>query len=104
MADLHVRHQGHHAVHHAQSGAEDGYDRQFFAGDLMAFRHGDRRLDLHFLKRKVAGSLKAHQHRDLADKLTEFLHAGVLVAQDGKFVLDQRMVEYVHMTHFLYLL
>ena len=36
----------------------------------------------------------------LADRLAEFLDAGVLVPQDRKLVLDQRMVQYMQFTHY----
>ena len=99
VADLHVRHQGHHAVHHAQARAEDGHYRQLLARYVAALRNSQRGLDFDVLQGQVAGRLVAHQHRYLTDKLTEGLGACVLVAQDAQFVLDKGMVEYVHIAH-----
>ena len=42
--------------------------------------------------------------RDLADELTKFLDAGILVPQDGQLVLDQRMVQFIYTTHCSFLL
>ena len=73
VADLDVRHQGHHAVHHAEAGAEDGDYGQLLAGYLAALRHCERGLDFDVLQGQVAGRLVAHQHGDLTHELAEGL-------------------------------
>ena len=99
MAHLDVGHHADHAVHHAETGAEDGNHSQLLAGDSLALGHGNGRFHFHFLQRQIAGRLIAHQHGDLGDELTKFLDAGPLVAQDGQLVLDQGMVEYAYFAH-----
>ena len=71
--------------------------RRHFAGATGVSSDGG--LDLDLLKREVARGLVAHQHGDLGDELAELLDAGVLVAQDGQLVLDQRVVEYAYFAH-----
>ena len=43
-------------------------------------------------QRQVTGSLIAQQSGDLAHEVTELLGAGLLVAQNAQFVLQQRML------------
>ena len=99
VADLDVGHHADHAVHHAQTGAEDGNDGKLLAGDAAALGDGHRRLHVDLFQRQVAGRLIAHQHGDFGDKLAEFLHAGLFIAQDGQLVLDQRVIEYDNFAH-----
>ena len=99
MAHLHVGHHADHAVHHAETGTENGHHRQLLAGDPAALGHGDRGLHVDLLQGQIAGGLKAHQHGDLRNQLPEDLDAGALVAQDGQLVLDQGMVEYAYFAH-----
>ena len=100
VTDLAGRDHCNHAVDHAETGAEDGDDGKLLARKTLHRCLGNRRFDLNLFQRKVAGRLIAHQHGDLADKLAEFLHARVLVTQDRQLVLDQRVVEYMQLTHF----
>ncbi len=104
VTDLDVGHHAHHAVNHAKTRTQYGNDRQLFSSDAMALCNGDRGFDLYLLQRKIPGGLIAHQHCDLGDDLAEFLHAGLLIAQDGQLMLNKRMVEYAYFAHVLVLL
>ena len=99
MAHLDVRHHGDHSVHHAEAGAEDGDDGELLAGYVVAGGRTHRGLYLDLLEGQVAGRLIAHQHSDLADELAEGFGPRVLIAQDGQLVLDEGVVEYVHIAH-----
>ena len=44
------------------------------------------------LQRQVTGGFVAQQSRDLTNKVTELLGAGLFVAQDADLVLQQRML------------
>ena len=92
VAYLGSRNHREHALQHADAGAQDRDEGQLSAGDDLGLGDGDWGLHLDLLERQVAGGLVAHQHRDFADQLAEFLGAGVLVAQQGEFVLNQWVV------------
>ena len=81
------------AVHHAQTGAEDGDDRQLLTGQLLKGADGDGRLNLHVLQGQVAGSLVTLQGGNFRDDLTELLDAGALITQNAQLMLEQRMVQ-----------
>ena len=85
--------QGQDAVHHTQTGAEDGHDGQLLASQLLKGTGSHRGLDLHILQGEVPGGLVALQGGDLRDDLPEFLHAGLLVPQDAQLMLKQGMVQ-----------
>ena len=101
VTDSGVGHKGQHAVDHAQTGAQDRHKRQLFAGDDLGVRHGHGGFDVTIHQRQVARCFKAHQHGDLADELAELLGSRALVAQDGKLVLNKRMIHfmYCHFEH-----
>ena len=94
MADAGSRDQVEQAVDHAEAGAEDGDDRELAACDLLAGGLADRRRDGNVLQRKIARGLIALENRQLADKVAELLGSGLLVAQNGKLVLDERVVDH----------
>ena len=93
MTHFHVGHHAHHTVHHAQAGPEDGDDGQLFAGDTMALGYGYGCFHIHFFQGQISGGLVAHQHGYFGYQLSEFLYAGVLIPEDGEFMLDKRVVE-----------
>ena len=99
MADLDVGHHAHHAVDHAETGAEDGNDSQLLAGDALAPGRSNRSFDDDLLQGQIAGRLIAHEHGDLRDELAEFFDAGALVAEDGQLMLNQRVVENTYFAH-----
>jgi len=84
--------QGQHTVQHTHAGAEDGHQSQLAACEDLGLCHRDGSLDLHLFQRQVTGSLVAQQGCDLAHEVTELLGAGLLVAQNAQFVLQQRML------------
>ena len=102
MTDFAGRDHRDHAVNHAETGTENGDNGELLARKALHRCLGNGRFDLDLFERKIAGRLIAHQHGDLADEFAEFLHARVLVAEDRQLVLDQRVVEYVQLTHFSY--
>ena len=65
----------------------------FLAAHPPARRALQWRLDLDGLEREIAGGLIGHQHRDLVDELLEDLRRRAPVAQEGKLVLYQRVLE-----------
>ena len=73
VTDLRGRKQIDHSVNHAQTRAENGNDREFFACDHGRHRLLDRGLDLNHFERKVARYLVAHEHRDLGGEFAELL-------------------------------
>ena len=92
MAHLSGWHHFQHALHHAEACAQDRHKRQFPASDHFGGRLAHRRLNVYFLERKIARRLVAHQHSDLAHQLAELFGTRILIAQEGKLVLNQRMV------------
>ena len=91
-ADLSGGQQGQHTIQHTHAGAEDRHQSQLAACQHLGLCHGDGSLDLHLFQRQVTGSLIAQQSGDLTHEVTELLGAGLLVAQNAQFVLQQRML------------
>ena len=87
------------ALHHAETGSHDRYESDLSAADDLGVGKREGSFDLNFLQRKVAGSLVAHEHRDLLNQLAELLGTGVLVPQQGYLVLNQRVVANDNVTH-----
>ena len=92
MADLCSGDQGQHAVHHAQTGAQDGNQGQLAASQHMGASQSNRGFHFNFLGGQVAGGLIAQQGGNFADQITELFGAGVAVTHQADFVLDQGMV------------
>ena len=92
VSHLRRRYQGDHGVHHAQTGAQNGNDRQLFARKDLDLGRCDGGLDLDLLGGKIARGLIAHQRGDLAHGLAELLDARVLVTQDGQLMLQKGML------------
>ncbi len=90
---------GDHTVDHAETGAQNRNNGKLFAGQTLYLCVSNGSFDLDFLERKVARGFITHEHGDLADELTEFLHARVLIAEDGQLMLDQGVVKYMQLTH-----
>ena len=88
-----------HAVHHAQTGPQDRNDADLLAAENVGFGRADGSFHFGFLGGEIAGHLVDHQHTDFLQQLTELLGAGVFVPHQAQLVLDQRMVEYVYLTH-----
>ena len=81
------------AVHHTQSGAQDGNDGDLLSRDSLADGLLERSRYLDILKGKVTHSLIALEDRKLADQFAKLLGGSVPVAQDVQLVLNQRMVD-----------
>ena len=94
--------QGDHGIHHAQTGSQNGNDRQLLTCQHAALCHSNRGLHVYLDGWQVAGSFITHQRGDFAYQLTEFLDTGVLVTQDCQLMLDQRVVQNSYICH-LYL-
>ena len=92
VADLCSGDQGQHAVHHAQTGAQDGNQGQLAASQHMGASQSNRSFHFNFLGGQVAGGLIAQQGGNFADQITELFGAGVAVTHQADFVLDQGMV------------
>ena len=71
MADPGRGHQVQHAVQQAVAGAQDGDEAELLAGDGLALRRLQRRLDAHRLQRQVARGLVGHQQAELARQAAE---------------------------------
>ena len=82
-----------HAIEHAQARTQDGDHNRLQARDGFALAGGDGRFDGNRLRGKVLGCLVCFKHRKLAHRLTEDHIGGALVANDGKLVLNQRMID-----------
>ena len=100
MAHLGGGNEGENAVHHAQSGPQDGDNGQLFARQGLEFAGGHGGLDGDLLGGQVPGRLVAHEGGDLGDDLPELLYAGALIPEDGQFMLDQRVIKNVY--HFVH--
>ena len=92
MAHTRRGNQRQHAIHHAETCAQNRDEGQLFAGDNARFCYADGRFDLYLFERQITGCLITHQHGNLADQRAEFLGACVFIAQKGKLVLDERMI------------
>ena len=92
-ADFSSRNQAGHAVEHAQASAQHRHDDRARGGELLAGHRGDRRLDRRGHHGQVAGGLVGLKHHEFGDELAEGGGGGVLVAQHGELVLDQRMIQ-----------
>ena len=99
VADLGGRDQVQDAVDHAETGAKDRDDGHLTAGELVRVAGADGGLDEFRLQRQVAGGFVALEHGELGDQLTKLSRTGVLISQDGEFMLDERMVGNGNSTH-----
>ena len=99
MADLSIRHQSQHAVHHTQSRSKDRNDGNVFALQHVYLSVADRSRDLHLFQRQLSRSFITHQHGNLSNQLSEVLDARILLTDHSSLVLDQRMIEYIYITH-----
>ncbi len=77
-------------IQHAKAGAQNG-DEDDFALELQTVRPGERRLYVNLFDGEGAGGLIDHQRGDFTEQAAEFLRLGLLVAQPGEVVLDQRV-------------
>ena len=93
MSDLGGRNNVQNTVHHTQASAQDRNNGYLFAGQYIGCGLAQRRLDLDGFQRKITGDLISHQHSDLTGDLAEFPGSGLLFAQPGQFVLQQRMIQ-----------
>ena len=84
------------AVHHAQTGAEDGHNGHLLAGNALAVGRADGSLHIDGLHGEVTGGLIAHQHGDFGHGGAEVAGAGVFVPQDGQLMLQQGMIQNMH--------
>ena len=99
MADPRRGNQLGHAVHHAQTGAQNGHNAHLLAAEVPGLGLAKGSFDLHFLGRQVTGDLVHHQHADFFQQFPEFLGAGVNIAHQAQLVLNQRMIEDVYLPH-----
>ena len=88
--------EGVHAVHHAESRAENGHDR-----DGVVRHHGllgefEGSLHHDLFGGYVLEALVHHEGGDLLHQFAELFHARVDVAEDRDLMTDERMVEYGH--------
>ena len=60
---------------------------------------GDRCFDFYVFKREVAQDFVAHKKGNLIDQLTEIFGWGVLAAQNGQLMLDERMWNDLEFSH-----
>ena len=94
-ADFGGGHEAGHAVEHAEAGTQHGHDDRTGFGELLAGHRRDRGLDRRGHDAQVAGGFIGFKHHKLGDELAENGGGGVLVAQHGELVLDQRMIQNV---------
>ena len=99
VADFRRGHQVNDGVHHAEASPENGHDGQLLAREHFHLGGGDGRLHLALLGGQIAGCLIAHKGCNFPDNFPEFLHAGILVAENGQLVLQQRVIQNVYSTH-----
>ena len=99
VADLCGRDELQDAVDHAKACAKDGNDGHLTAGEFVRVAGADGRLDELRLQRQVSRGFVALEHGELGNQLTEFVRTGVLVSQNGEFMLDERMVGDGNSTH-----
>ena len=95
VADLCGGDQVDNRVHHAESGAKNGDNCEFFAGKHPNGCLCNRRFDLDLFRRQITGGLIAHELRDFSHQLAEFLNTGVFVPKQGQLMLNQRMLQYM---------
>jgi len=82
-----------HAVHHAQTGTEDGDDGDLLAGQHLAVCHIHWSLYIHITSGQVTGGLIGHETGDLGNDLPKFVGAGMLIPQDAQLMLEQGVVQ-----------
>ena len=80
-------------VNHSKTCAKDRNDYRSFAFDLFCNAFAHRGFDFNRFKFKVAGCFIAKKSSDLADEFTEVFGSGFGSSEDGKFVLNKRMVK-----------
>ena len=101
QADVPHLRRGHHlphAFHHAQPGAQHRHQADLFA-QFVTVGRAHRRGHRVFLQLNIGGGFVGHQDRDFADEFAELLGLGIDVAQEGEFLLDERMLADVDVRH-----
>ncbi len=104
MPDLSRREKRVHARDHAEPRAQYGHNgyRVFRYHALRALF--ERRLNLHFLRRRVLERLVGQERRYLLDKLAEILGVRFYRAKYRYLMIDERMVEHGDVFKLLHLL
>ena len=102
VSDLCGGKQGHHTVDHSETCAENGHNNQLSSGDHLGggFLNGGFDLDVH--KGQIAGCFIAKQCGDFRYKCTEFFGTGVLFADKGQLMLNERMVYDCYIFHSIF--
>lgn len=86
------RDQAEDALQHADAGAQNRYDQDLVCHSF-ARRPGQGRLDLDVLEFQVLEGLVGDQHGQFARQFAKLLLARPLVAQQGHFVLYERVLD-----------
>jgi len=81
---------------HAQTGAQDRYDRDLLAREHLGRGGADGRGHGRLGQLEVPGRLIGLEHRELFDEFAELLGTGPDVTQDRQLVLNQGMVHEHH--------
>ena len=93
---MRARQQPQHSVEDASAGAHDRDQHDLLAVEQRRGHPGQRRLDGHLVGRQVARDLVSQQHPDLRDEGAELGGARLLAAKQRELVLDQGMIDHVH--------
>jgi hypothetical protein len=80
-------------LHHAQSGAQNGHQRELLAAYRPAAGGFEWRVHGGGLQQKIPGRLVRHEHGDLVHQLLELLGGGRAIAQQRDLVAHQRVVD-----------